>query len=296
MKELTLVVMAAGMGSRFGGLKQIEPIDKFGHVLIDYSLYDACLSGFTRVLFVIKKEIESDFKNVLSPRFSRLNMKVDYVYQEMSTLPLGYYVPKERKKPWGTAHAIACLSGLVDKSFAVINADDFYGRDAFFKMSEFLGDGREECSMIGYKLEDTLSKSGGVSRGVCRVEQGTLRSINEMGGIERINDAIFSNGNIKLKSDIIVSMNFWGLTSNVVDECRLRFADFLKANLTSDPLKCEFYLPEVISRLINEGKIKVNVINSLSKWYGVTYKKDKSEVSLALEQMIENGLYPAKLC
>ena len=295
MEEKTLVIMAAGMGSRFGGLKQIEPVDKYGHILMDFSIYDAILAGFDSVVFIINKEIEADFKRIISPRLSKWRIKVDYAYQALWDMPKGYSLPVGRKKPWGTAHAISCLSGIVNSPFAVINADDFYGRDAFERIFDFLSQNNGECCMVGYRLQDTLSASGGVSRGVCLVEQGRLSRIDERTGIRATPDGIVSNECGFLAHDTTVSMNFWGLTPNVIEECKSEFSRFLYKNLDTNPLTCEFYLPGVIYKMISDGKARVRVINSSAKWYGVTYKKDKSEVSLALENMIENGVYPADL-
>ena len=295
MEEKTLVIMAAGMGSRFGGLKQIEPVDKFGHILLDFSVYDAILSGFSRVVFIINKEIESDFKRIIGARLSKWQTKVDYAYQELCNIPEGYSLPVGRKKPWGTAHAISCLSGIVASPFAVINADDFYGKDAFARISDFLCQSTDECCMVGYKLCDTLSPSGGVSRGICLVEQGSLRRIEEHSGIRTTSDGIISAEGKRLSPDTTVSMNFWGLTPDVIEECRREFSSFLDKHLSIDPLGCEFYLPSVIFNMISRGKVRARVLTSSSKWYGVTYKKDKSEVSLALENMIENGVYPIDL-
>lgn len=294
MEEKTLVIMAAGMGSRFGGLKQIEPVDKYGHMLLDFSVYDAILSGFRRVVFIINEEIEVDFKRIISTRLLKWRIKVDYAYQELC-VPMGYSIPVGRKKPWGTAHAISCLSGIVNSPFAVINADDFYGRDAFVRIFNFLGQNNGECCMVGYKLRDTLSSSGAVSRGVCQVEQGRLCSIEEHTGIIAAAEGIISNEPDLLSPDTTVSMNFWGLTPDVIEECRSQFSRFLDKNLDTNPLGCEFYLPFVIFNMISESKARVQVLYSSAKWYGVTYKKDKSEVALALESMIESGIYPADL-
>ena len=295
MEDRTLVIMAAGMGSRFGGLKQIEPVDKYGHILLDFSVYDAIFAGFSRVIFIINKEIEVDFKRMVSTRLSRWQIRVDYAYQELCNMPEGYSLPASRKKPWGTAHAISCLSGIVNSPFAVINADDFYGRDAFVRIFDFLNQNNDECCMVGYKLRDTLSSSGCVSRGICEVEQGSLRRIEERSGICATPDGIISAEADRLPPDATVSMNFWGLTPDVIDECKSQFPRFLDKHLDTNPLGCEFYLPSVIFNMISEGKARVKVLNSSTKWYGVTYKKDKSEVSLALENMIENGIYPTDL-
>ena len=266
-----------------------------GKTILDFSVYDAILSGFSRVVFIINKEIESDFKRIIGARLSKWQTKVDYAYQELCNIPEGYSLPVGRKKPWGTAHAISCLSGIVASPFAVINADDFYGKDAFARISDFLCQSTDECCMVGYKLCDTLSPSGGVSRGICLVEQGSLRCIEEHSGIRTISDGIISAEGKRLSPDTTVSMNFWGLTPDVIEECRREFSSFLDKHLSIDPLGCEFYLPSVIFNMISRGKVRVRVLTSSAKWYGVTYKKDKSEVSLALENMIENGVYPIDL-
>lgn len=289
---MTLVIMAAGMGSRFGGLKQIEPIDSSGHILIDYSVYDAIGAGFDRVVFIIRRENELAFKEILLPRLKKWKVKVDLVYQETDDLPSGIICPKERTKPWGTAHAVASLSGKVNEPFALINADDFYGAEAFKATSEFLSQSRPgELCMIGYRLKNTLSKNGAVSRGVCKISTDNLVEINETSGIFARENRIFSDSG-ELSPDSIVSMNFWGLSSEIIGKCKEGFATFLREKSEKELNVCEYYLPKVISELINEGKYKVKVIESDAPWHGITYKEDIVSLSSALEDVKQNGKYP----
>lgn len=289
---MTLVIMAAGMGSRFGGLKQIEPIDPSGHILIDYSVYDAIGVGFDRVVFVIRRENELVFKEILSPRLKKWKIRVDLVYQETDDLPSGIICPKERTKPWGTAHAVASLSGKIKEPFALINADDFYGAEAFKAISEFLSHSRAgELCMIGYRLKNTLSKNGTVSRGVCKMSGDNLAEINETSGVFARENRILSDSG-ELSPDSIVSMNFWGLSPEIIGECKARFATFLREKSEKELKVCEFYLPKVISELINEGKYRVKVIECDDPWYGITYKEDRVSLSSALEDMKQKGKYP----
>ena len=293
MEKLTLVVLAAGMGSRFGGQKQTEGIDGRGHILLDYSLHDAILSGFGRALFIIRKEMKDSFLSIVSGKgwFSKIN--VDFIFQDISDLPSGFKLPEIRSKPWGTAHAISCLFGKVYSPFAVINADDFYGREAISKIAKNLQNG--ECSMVGYNLCNTLSSYGAVSRGICEIKGGYLTEIVEKSGIINSEGKIIDREGSEISPTAKTSMNLWGFTPEIADEAKDRFAHFLKENLAENPGGCEYYLPSLVSSLIKEKKLKVRVINTDSKWYGLTYKKDKSEVSLALEKMISDGIYPSIL-
>lgn len=301
MKRPSLVILAAGMGSRYGGLKQIDKIDDFGHVIIDYSIYDAVLAGFRDFIFVIKRDIEDDFRAVMAPHLSDKDVSVKYAYQELDKLPFGYTVPPNRVKPWGTAHAVMCAKGVIDAPFAVINADDFYGRDAFFRMFKFLEravtlDDKEHYAMIGYQLKNTVTDNGAVSRGVCeRDGRGMLRGIVERTRIGVENREIYyTDGGERrtLAPDTLVSMNFWGFTPSFIGECERRFVTFLDNNLDEDPEKCEFLLTSVVGDLITEGKCDVKVIDSHDAWYGVTYKDDKPRVSHALRELVKQGVYP----
>lgn len=293
MEKLTLAVLAAGMGSRFGGMKQTETIDGAGHTLLDYSLHDAVLAGFGRAVFIIRKEMKDDFLSLVTSRRWYKKIKTDLAFQELKDIPSEFNVPENRKKPWGTAHAIACLNGLVDSPFAVINADDFYGREALFKVADHLSTG-ENC-MVAYKLKNTLSKHGAVSRGVCIANDGYLAEITERWGIKLENGVICDGEGKIMTPEANVSMNLWGFIPDIVGESRKRFYTFLKKNLINAPETCEFYIPNLVEELIAERKTAIKVIETQAEWYGITYKKDKSEVSLALEDMVNNGVYPACL-
>lgn len=300
MKKPTLVIMAAGMGSRYGGLKQIESIDPFGHTLIDYSIYDAMEAGFEEITFVIKKEIEADFLSVMEPHLKGKDLKVNYVYQELYKLPEGYEVPIGRVKPWGTAHAVLCCKDVINAPFAVINSDDYYGKSAFRDIYKFLSELPENSShsygMIGYRLGNTVSPSGSVSRGVCmQNDNGELTHIAERSRIMPEGDKIYFYENeerVELDPNSLVSMNFWGFDKSFVDECENHFISFLDETLATDPQKGEFYLPKVVASLISEGSITVKVMESRDCWYGVTHKEDHASVKAAFTEMLEKGEYP----
>ena len=300
MKNPELVIMAAGMGSRYGGLKQIDTVDDQGHIIIDFSIYDAVKAGFKDITFIIKKEIEHDFREVMDKHLAGKDVNVKYVYQELDKLPEGFTVPDGRRKPWGTAHAIACCIGTVDAPFAVINADDYYGAHAFEKIYDFLkntnDEGKYHYAMVGYRIENTVTEQGTVSRGVCEYdESGMLTDITERTKIGTENGEIYYiEGDEKhsLAPDTLVSMNLWGFTASYIRECNARFAAFLNENLPKNPEKCEFFLPSVVSDLIGEGKADVKVLDNADKWYGVTYKADKEMVVEAFRALKANGVYP----
>ncbi len=300
MKNPELVIMAAGMGSRYGGLKQIDSVDDYGHIIIDYSIFDAVRAGFHDVTFIIKKEIEADFREVMDKHLEGKGLNVKYVYQELDKLPEGYSVPEGRRKPWGTAHALMCCLGTVDAPFAVINADDYYGAHAFEKMYDFLksvdeSDGKYHYAMVGYHVENTVTEQGTVSRGVCSCDEGMLTDIVERTKIGVSNGKIYYTENgvdTELAPGTLVSMNLWGLTPSYLEECHTRFAKFLDENLTKNPEKCEFFLPTVISELIGEERADVRVLDNADKWYGVTYKEDKAAVVEAFRRFTEEGVYP----
>ncbi|MBQ8532167.1 MAG: nucleotidyltransferase [Clostridia bacterium] len=288
-KDITLVVMAAGMGSRFGGLKQIEPIGKNGEVLLDFSVYDAVKAGFTKVVFVIKHAIEDDFKAMVGKRIAK-RVKVEYVFQETDALPEGYTCPDDRTKPWGTAHAILCCKDVVKEPFAVVNADDFYGRSAFIKMAEFLKSDTADYCMVGFRLQNTLTENGYVSRGVCETENGELRSVTER---TKISDCKYTEDDGKswtaLDPQTVVSMNLWGFRPDIFGYIEDGFKVFLNERI-NEP-KSEYYLPSVVSSLIERGEKSVKVLVAEDKWYGVTYKEDKQNVVDAVEKMVADGLY-----
>ena len=300
MKKPSLVIMAAGMGSRYGGLKQIESVDAFGHTLIDYSIYDAMNAGFEEITFVIKKEIEADFLSVMKSHLDGKNVKVNYVYQELYKLPDGYEVPNGRIKPWGTAHAVLCCKDVIDGPFAVINADDYYGKSAFREIYKFLSSLPEKSShsyaMIGYRIKNTVSPSGTVSRGICHQnENGELTHIVERTKIMPEGEKIYfyeDDGREELDPNSLVSMNFWGFDKSFIEECENRFKGFLDDALVTDPMKGEFYLPKVVASLISEHTASVKVIETKDLWYGVTHKEDHASVVEAFSKMIENGEYP----
>lgn len=295
-----LVVMAAGMGSRFGGPKQITPVDENGHIIMDFSLYDAKQAGCERVVFVIKHSMEEDFKEKIGRRMEKY-FDVRYVYQELDRLPEGFSVPEGRVKPWGTGHAIACAAEAVDGPFAVINADDYYGADAIHTIFEFLHaeHAPNEHAMVGYRVRNTVTEHGHVARGVCLEKDGMLQSVTERTHIEkRGNDAAYTeDGEIfhPLSGDTIVSMNLWGFQHSIFDELNKRFPAFLEKGLAENPLKCEFYLPTVADAQIQEGLGTVRVLPTEETWYGVTYREDLQTVVDAVKRMKETGRYPASL-
>lgn len=305
MKKPVLVIMAAGMGSRYGGLKQIDPVDDEGHIIMDFSIYDAVRAGFEKVVFIIKKENEADFKTSIGSRMERY-VQVEYVFQDIHNLPEGFSVPEGRVKPWGTGHAVLSCIDVIDGPFAVINADDYYGREAFRLIYDYLTsheDGEKyEYAMVGYLLGNTLTENGHVARGVCQVdENGMLTGIHERTRIEKQKDggAAYTedDGNtwILISTQATVSMNMWGFTNSMLGELKERFPRMLEEGLKSNPLKCEYFLPFVVDELIQEGKAQVKVLTSADRWYGVTYKEDKPVVVKAVRRMKEEGLYPKKL-
>ena len=300
MKNPELVIMAAGMGSRYGGLKQIDKVDDEGHIIIDYSIYDAMKAGFRDVTFIIKKEIEKDFREVMDAHLAGKDINVKYVYQEIDKLPEGFKVPDGRRKPWGTAHALLCCLGTVDAPFAVINADDYYGAHAFEKIYNFLkntnDDGKYHYAMVGYRIKNTVTEQGTVSRGICESdEKGMLKSIVERTKIGIKDGNIYYTENdtdYDLDPETLVSMNLWGFTTSYLEECKKRFPKFLEENLQKNPEKCEFFLPSVVSELVEEEKADVRVLDNTDKWYGVTYKEDKETVVNAFRDLKKSGAYP----
>lgn len=285
----TLIVMAAGMGSRFGGLKQIAPVGRNGEAILDFSVYDAVEAGFNKVVFVINHCIEADFKELVGKRIEK-RVKVEYVFQEKEYLPEGYKCPDERVKPWGTGHAILCCKNNVNEPFAVINADDFYGKTAFKKIYDYLSEQTDNYCMVGFRLANTLTENGYVSRGVCEEENGFLTNITER---TKIVDCKYTEDDktwIELSPDTVVSMNMWGFTPDIFAFLEREFDKFLKEKLTVE--KSEFYLPSVVDTLIKSGEKKAKVLVAEDKWYGVTYKEDKDAVVKAIGQKIDNGEYP----
>lgn len=303
-RKPVLVIMAAGMGSRYGGLKQIDPVDKEGHIIMDFSIFDARKAGFEKVIFIIKKENEKDFRESIGDRMSKI-MEVDYAFQELTNLPEGFEVPEGRVKPFGTGHAILSCIDKIGGPFAVINADDYYGSHAFSAIYQYLSthedDDKYRYTMVGYVLGNTLTENGHVARGVCETdEHGHLTGIQERTHIEkRGNGAAYTEDDGVTFTDIpidsIVSMNMWGFTASILKELKERFPLFLKENLKKNPLKCEYFLPSVVGELLEEGKATVEVLKSEDKWYGVTYKEDKPVVVAAIQKLKDEGKYPQKL-
>ena len=301
MKTPVLVIMAAGMGSRFGGLKQIEPVSDKGEIILDFSLYDAVMTGFKKVIFVIKKENEDAFRELIDSRAGKY-IDVEYAFQAIDDLPEGYRVPEGREKPWGTGHAVLAARDLVDAPFAVINADDYYGPGAFQTMYSFLENAEDndkyQFCMVGFQIENTLTENGYVSRGVCQLsDEGYLTDITERTKIQWQDDKIVfteDDGTTwqELPRGTSVSMNFWGFTSSMMKELKERFPAFLDKAVVENPMKGEYFLPGVVDQLIQEGKAEVKVLNSMDRWYGVTYKEDKESVVDALQSMKDKGEYP----
>ena len=302
MKKPQLVIMAAGLGSRYGGLKQMDPVDNQGQWIIDYSIYDAVRAGFGQVVLIVKEENEQLFRDTLG---KRIGNKVDlkFVHQKPDVLPEGFSIPEGRVKPWGTAHAVLCAKNAIDAPFAVINADDFYGPSAFKTIYEFLTSGQPdtEMAMVGYRVENTLTENGHVARGVCAVnDEGCLTTIVERTHIEpREGGAAFTEDDGKtftfLPAGTIVSMNLWGFAPSILSEIENRFAGFLAENLPKNPLKCEYFLPWIPNQLIQEKKGTVHVLPTQEKWYGVTYHDDMPTVKASIAKKKADGLYPDNL-
>ncbi len=299
-----LVVMAAGMGSRYGGLKQIDPVGPHGEAILDYSLYDARRAGFETVVFIIKPEIDEAFRQSVGARAEAAGLTVRYAYQTLDRLPAGFAVPEGRQKPWGTAHAVLAAADQIDAPFAVINADDYYGPTGFRLIHDHLAaacagpDATAPWAMVGFLLGNTVSANGSVSRGVCQLdEHSRLVQVTERTRIEKRGDGIAYTEDggaswVPLPADAVVSMNLWGFTPDFVDRARAGFAAFLTENLPKNPLKCEYYLPSVVTAALEAGDAAVTVLTSPDRWHGITYREDKPELMEALARMSREGLYP----
>ncbi len=296
----TLVVLAAGIGSRYGGLKQIEAVGPNGAIVIEYSVYDAIRAGFDRVVCVIRRDIETDFRALVSARFEK-HIPVDYVFQDMTDLPAGFALPADRKKPWGTGHAVLACRDVVKSPFAVINADDFYGRRSYEALGTFLKGVKPDSgnySMVGFTLRNTLSEHGHVARGVCEVDgQGLMKRVVERTNIEKTETgARFAEANggwTALTGDEVVSMNMWGLTPSLFPHLQREFPIFLEKNAANP--KAEFFLPTVVDGLVGEGKASVKVLSTPEHWFGVTYPQDKAVVVEGIRKLVDKGVYPEKL-
>ncbi|MBC7361583.1 MAG: nucleotidyltransferase [Candidatus Aminicenantes bacterium] len=304
MEALTLVIMAAGIGSRYGGLKQVDPIGPNGEIIIDYSLFDARRAGIEHVVFIIRHDLEQVFKEKIGNRAEQY-FKVSYVFQELDmALPPGFKVPAERTKPWGTGQAVLLCRPVISGNFLVINADDFYGYEAIKRLADYMRGVKDEpahynYAMVGYRLGNTLSEYGHVARGICKIsEDGYLMDLRERTKVQKFPDGIkyTEDGQIwhPLSPDDIASMNIFGLTPSIFDELEARFHSFLNQP-TTDLLKSEFYIPEVIGALAREKKAKVRVLTTEERWFGVTYQQDRPWVQAGLRQLIKEGRYPEKL-
>ncbi len=301
MNKPVLMIMAAGMGSRYGGLKQMDPVGAHGELILDYSLFDARRAGFERAVIIIKKENEEAFRQVLGDRVSK-HMQIDYAYQDLADIPEGYQIPQGRQKPWGTAHALYAARSLVDAPFCAINADDFYGYNAFKLCYDHLCNLKDEgdVAMVGYLLKDTLSESGSVARGVCATDgSGHLVDLTERTHIIPSVDGplMTEDGQTytRLSEDTVVSMNMWGFPASMMQAIVDGFPAFLENNVPKNPLKAEYFLPMVVDNQLSSGKARVTVLTTPDKWYGVTYAADKQDVVAALARMSEGGEYPSPL-
>lgn len=303
MNKPVLIIMAAGMGSRYGGLKQIDPVDDEGNKIIDFSIYDAILAGFEKVIFVIKEENEADFRAVVSDRIGD-KIKIVYAYQKLENIPEGCKIPEGRVKPWGTAHAVLSAIDEVNGPFAVINSDDFYGREAFKLIYDYLmsheDNDKYQYAMVGYALKNTLTENGSVSRGVCELDdEEKLTDIVERTKIIKTENGAAYTEDGENYSDInpesIVSMNLWGFTEGFMGEVSKRFERFIREEVPANPLKAECYLPFVVDELLKENKSEVKVLKSKDRWFGVTYKEDKEMVKRSIADLKEKGVYPKNL-
>ena len=292
MNDITLLVMAAGMGSRYGGLKQLDEVGPSGETIIDYSVFDAIKAGFSKVVFIIRKDFEDEFKTKISNKFSN-DIQVEFVFQDIHQLPTGFSLPEDRIKPWGTGHAVLCASNFIDGPFNAINADDYYGRESFKTIADYYNNGNNSFSMVAFKLKKTLSDFGSVTRGLCTVNNDKLINVVETENLVKSGSGITSNSDLDLNGDEPVSMNMWGFTPAIFDYLNEMFEVFLSKNIHD--IKSEFLIPSVINDLINSGDELVQVLYSKSSWFGVTYKQDKSYVVQQIQNLVNSGFYPHKL-
>lgn len=305
MKDTALVIMAAGIGSRFGGgIKQLAPVGPNGEIIMDYSIHDALEAGFTKIVFIIRRDLEKDFKEIIGNRIEKV-AKVEYAYQELSALPEGFSVPEGRTKPWGTGHAVLMVKDLVHEPFLVINADDYYGKEAFHKIHAYMVNSMDETKspyelcMAGFVLANTLSENGTVTRGVCEVNpDGTLKRVEETFAIEQKEDGIAAKNEagdpVNVYAEQLVSMNMWGLPPVFFEELEKSFPEFLQ-QIPEGNLKAEYLLPKIIDKLVQEKRAVVKVLDTRDKWFGVTYQEDKEAVVAAIRKLVDDGVYPEQL-
>tara|TARA_B100000131_G_scaffold319201_1_gene364611 strand:+ start:1280 stop:2161 length:882 start_codon:yes stop_codon:yes gene_type:complete len=292
MKDITLLVMAAGMGSRYGGLKQLDPVGPNGETIIDYSVFDAIRSGFNKVVFIIRKDFEKEFKTQITDKYKG-RIAIEFAFQDLNELPQGFKCPRGREKPWGTGHAILTAADIINEPFVAINGDDFYGLESFKVVADYYNDGGSLFSMVAFQLDKTLSEFGGVTRGLCTVKEGFLETVVETEDLQLAENGISSDRAIRLDGSEPVSMNVWGFMPDVFEHLRVMFIDFLNAN--GNEMKSEFLIPTVVNELILSGSKKVHVLRTSSKWFGVTYKDDKPFVSDQIQLLVDNDIYPNQL-
>ncbi len=305
MQQPILVILAAGLGSRYGGLKQMDPLGPDGEIILDFSVYDAMRAGFREVVFIIKKENEQDFREIVDRGIGK-KMRVSYAFQSLEDLPEGYAVPEGRAKPWGTAHAVWSARAYLDRPFAVLNADDYYGPDAFVKIFHYLSlqqpacADRLSCAMVGYVLKNTMTDNGSVARGICEAsDDGYLRSVVEHTKIAWDHgvpcDKLETGEKLALSPEAVTSMNFWGFPAGIVQEIEREFPQFLEHAAAENPMKAEFFIPTLVDSLLRRDRATVKVLTSSDRWFGVTYREDKPGVQAALRDLKEQGVYPKRL-
>ena len=292
MRDISLLIMAAGMGSRYGGLKQLDQVGPNGETIIDYSVYDAIKAGFTKIVFIIRDDFESQFKSQITNKYLDL-IDLEFAYQDINYLPSGFSPPNNREKPWGTGHAILSAKTYINEPFVVINGDDFYGRESFKTIADYYQTEENHFSMVTFRLENTLSIFGGVTRGLCTIIDEKLNTVVETSNLEKNNNGVSSDNGELLKGDEPVSMNMWGFTPILFDYLEEKFINFLKEE--GSELKSEYLIPSVINDLIQAGDESVHILNSSESWFGVTYKEDKPYVVGEIQKLIEKGVYPNKL-
>jgi len=292
MKDITLLIMAAGMGSRYGGLKQLDPVGPSGETIIDYSVYDAIRAGFNKVVFIIRREFEKEFRSRITDKYEG-SIKVEFAFQELDRLPSGFKCPDGRQKPWGTAHAILTAEELINEPFVAINGDDFYGLESYEIVADYYQNGGDSFSMVAYELGNTLSDFGGVTRGLCTVDNDLLATVIETGDLKRTSQYVSSDRDIELDGTEPVSMNVWGFTPDLFGHLRSMFEDFLKSE--GMEMKSEFLIPSVVNALIHSNTKNVKVLRTGSSWFGVTYKEDKPYVIEQVQDLIDDGKYPDRL-
>ncbi len=292
MNDITLLVMAAGMGSRYGGLKQLDSVGPNGETIIDYSVYDSIQAGFNKVIFIIRKDFEQEFKSQISNKYIG-EIKTEFAFQDIHDLPNEFKCPEDREKPWGTGHAILTCRNMIKEPFVAINGDDFYGLESFKVIADYYKNGGNTFSMVAFQLDKTLSEFGGVSRGLCQVKDGFLDTVVETENLKNTENGISSDGDIGLKGDEPVSMNVWGFTPDLFHYLKTMFLDFLQEH--GEEMESEYLIPTVVNDLVGSGEKKVHVLNSSEKWFGVTYKEDKPIVMQKIQELIQKGNYPKNL-